>query len=617
MCVQVASAKPADSHAARPRPTDSAAYAWGDTRGVRCAAALPLRSTEPDLGAELFGDGFFRIRRNASAAIAAVAALPPGAAYAVNYLNPLDEIAGANAWLMNFLNSTTPSSVAFYYDIVRVPDAVWRNGTANKIDLNSYLLDTLGYDCVLDRAVEASDQALYANFLHVSQSFSYVVVGLAPTFTQPSLVSQLFVWAVPFDVAVWAIIVTTFFLSSGLMTWFEDDSPHVLEMLQAMKLDKVKRKERYARLLIQGLYTSFSSFLTQNSDTFVAQSLPGRVYRTFWAFVILLTIFSYLANLSAFMSVLPKPSAVINSVADFTTKGRPACILDQPDDLKFMASNYPDVALIVIPGMHGVDLFRAITDPSIPCTAGVMPNVLASFLLGPEGDPSGQWCNLEIVGRGLSNGFYAIPFNTHFSLPLLASLSSLAATVVTDGTLDAVNTAANNFPSARPNCFAAIAARAQLAASQTVKSRSVKDFAGVWLVLAAGVTLATLLKLARQGVEQVHFNCHTRTLARRTRARLSGLEDGINSGEEDEGAVRPMTTEEAVKALSDLVRDYDTKFEAASAQHRAKLDRAHALILETMKYSGRSAPGGVHIQGHEGDAAAQAGDNEPAQTRAS
>ena len=69
--------------------------------------------------------------------------------------------------LLNFLNSTTPSNFAFYIDIVRVPDSVWKNGTANKIDLNSYLLDTMGYDCVLDRAVEASDQALYAIFLHV------------------------------------------------------------------------------------------------------------------------------------------------------------------------------------------------------------------------------------------------------------------------------------------------------------------------------------------------------------------------------------------------------------------------------------------------------------------
>ena len=237
--------------------------------------------------------------------------------------------------------------------------------------------------------------------------------------------------------------------------------------------------------------------------------------------------------------------------------------------------------------------------------------MLASFLMGPEGDPSGQWCALEMVGRGLSNGFYAIPFNTHFPLPLLASLSALAATVVTDGTLDAVNTAANNFPTARPNCFAAIAARAQLAASQTVKSRSVKDFAGVWLVLAAGVCLATLLKLARHGVDQAQINCHTRSLARRTRARLSGLEDGgVDSSVDDEGVVRPITTEEAVKALSDLVRDYDTKFEAASLHHRAQLDRAHALILETMKHGGR----GAHIHGHAGDAAAQARhDDEPAQ----
>ena len=76
-----------------------------------------------------------------------------------------------------------------------------------------------------------------------------------------------------------------------------------------------------------------------------------------------------------------------------------------------------------------------------------------------------------------------------------------------------------------------------------------------------------------------------------------------------------MTTEEAVKALSDLVRDYDTKLEAASLHHRAQLDRAHALILETMKHRGRSGSGGVHIQGDTGDAAGQAGDDdEPAQT---
>ena len=394
------------------------------------------------------------------------------------------------------------------------------------------------------------------------------------------------------------------------MTWFEDDSPHVLEMVQAMKLDKVKRKERYARLLVQGLYTSFSSFLTQNSDTFRAETLPGRVYRTFWAFVILLTIFSYLANLSAFMSVLPKPTAVINSVTDFTTKGRPACVLDVPDDLTFMQANFPNIALIVVPGNHGADLFRAITDPSTPCTAGIMPSVLASFVLGPEGDPDGQWCEIEVVGRGLSNGFYAIPFNTHFPLPLLASLSSLTATVVTDGTLDDVNTAANNFPSARPNCFAAIAARQQLAASQTVKSRTVKDFAGVWLVLAVGVTLATLLKLARQGVAQANFNCRTHAMPRRASMRLSTLDDG-NSG--DDGAVRPMTTEEAVKALSELVRQYDAKLQDASLVHRAQLDRAHALILESIKRG--AGAGGVPSTECDDDAAqGDDGDNVPAQT---
>ena len=477
-----------------------------------------------------------------------------------------------------------------------LPARVWKNGTANKIDLNSYLLDTLGYDCVLDRAVEAADQALYANFRHVSQSFSYTVVGRAAQLSPPSLLSQLFVWAEPFDGAVWGVIIVTFFLSSALMTWFEDDSLHTREMVLAMKMEKVKRKERYLRLLSQGLYTSFSSFTTQNSDTFRAETLPGRIYRTFWAFVILLTIFSYLANLSAFMSVLPSAAAVIGGIDDFALKGRPACILSEPDDLAFMAANYPGTSLHVVPGTHGTDLLRAVLDPTIPCTAGVAPDVLLSFLLGSVGDPGGQWCGVELVGGPLSSGFYAIPFSSHFPLSLLTSLSALTAKVVTDGTMQAANTAAANFPTARPNCYAAQAARQDVLAKTTVTSRGLADFAGIWLVLAAGVAVAVLVKLlekyrARIVVAACNFQGEAGTAAgaglqRRISRRLS-LADGALEGEAP--LPKSITSEDAVTALSSLIRAQHKANQAMRSQHKVQLERAHALIVDTLQHGGKSS----------------------------
>lgn len=48
---------PLKPSAVLPQLLYSASSAWGDTRGVRCASALPLRSGDPGLGAEALGDG--------------------------------------------------------------------------------------------------------------------------------------------------------------------------------------------------------------------------------------------------------------------------------------------------------------------------------------------------------------------------------------------------------------------------------------------------------------------------------------------------------------------------------------------------------------------------------
>ncbi len=58
-----------------------------------------------------------------------------------------------------------------YFDIVRVADAVWMDGLASQTAMNSYLLDTLGYDCVLDASVVTPQALAYHQFLPPHQTF--------------------------------------------------------------------------------------------------------------------------------------------------------------------------------------------------------------------------------------------------------------------------------------------------------------------------------------------------------------------------------------------------------------------------------------------------------------
>lgn len=244
-------------------------------------------------------------------------------------------------------------------------------------------------------------------------------------------------------------------------------------------------------------------------------------------------------------------------------------------------------------------LLRAILDPDIPCTAGVAPDVLLNYLLGSVGDPDGQWCEVELVGAPLSAGFYAIPFSSHFSLSLLSSLSSLAATVVTDGTLQTANLNENNFPTSRPNCYAALAARQDLLASLSVTSRGLADFAGIWLVLAAGVGLGVLIKLVEQYKARMMVSCHHPPQANklggfgatsRRFARGVMLAMGAAEAEDEDGTGTPkrpnITTEDAVTALSTLIRAQHKQTHTVRTLHKVQLEHAHGLIVNTLQHGG-------------------------------
>ena len=321
---------------------------------------------------------------------------------------------GSNFWILNLLNRSLPDHVPVNYDVVRVPDSIWRNGTASKTVLNSYLLDTLGYDCILGGTIETPDAMVYSNTLHVHQTFGFVVVAPQPQLPPVPLVNELFMWVRPFSGSVWGITVLTFFISAALMAWFEKDVFE--EELGGLPAGDTHRAHRLRKLLVHGLYVSFSTFTTQNAEGFRAHTLPGRIYRTVYAFGTLLTISCYVANLAAVLVTPPSPVALISAIGDFAANAVAACVLSNADHLSFMRTQYPDTKLMVVDSIYTSDLLRAVLDPSIPCAGAVAPDVMLYYFLGEEGDPDGDFCSLSITGQALNQGFYGITFNAAFPL---------------------------------------------------------------------------------------------------------------------------------------------------------------------------------------------------------
>ena len=265
-----------------------------------------------------------------------------------------------------------------------------QDGHASKVALNSYVLDQMGYDCVLGGTIETPLSYVYSNTMHVHQTFGFLVVAPQPQVQPVPLVNSLFMWLRPFSGGVWGITVLTFFMSAALMAWFEQGAARTRARLRACAaltpiaadafeeelgtLEHADRSVRLRALLVHGLYISFSTFTTQNAEGFKAQTLPGRIYRTVYAFATLLTISCYVANLAAVLVTPATPSALINTVGDFAANNLAACVLNNSDHIQFMQAQYPETKQLIINSMYTSDLLRCV--PRAPRRVPAPPALL-------------------------------------------------------------------------------------------------------------------------------------------------------------------------------------------------------------------------------------------------
>ena len=417
-----------------------------------------------------------------------------------------------------------------YYDIVRIPDSVWQNGLAPKVVLDSYLLDTLGYDCVLDASMVTPEGWAYHQFLPAHQTYGYSVVGDTPVASGQTALAALFTWVKPFSPGVWGLIVVAFIISSFLMTIFERG--HSLELWDIADFGP-RDGSLPGRLnfVVHGVYIAISSFTSQNCEMFVANSVSGRMYRTMYSFFIMLSCSCYVANLAAVLSQPSTKTALVESINSFAARNIKACVLNRTDDLAFMATYYPQVTLHVVNSGNEADMLPLILGPGAACGGAVARDSALNFLLGPIGDPDGEFCSLSTVGGTLNQNFHAIAFNTRFPLPRLAAMRGLVSSVVADGSYAAAMATEFSFPRQRTTC----ATTAGVQDTSGSLELSIVEFSGVFVILALGGIICLvvhvmqrimrkkrLLRLSSSGSPGLSGHTHGKPLLSGLSGRLSG-----------------------------------------------------------------------------------------------
>ena len=296
----------------------------------------------------------------------------------------------------------------------RVPPAVAAQGPLAALQ---YAFHTWGWDCVLSGVIQTPDKMSALPFFTPTQRYSaspparsacrasltrHACAALAMTSVKVvvapgSRTPPLSAWSQPFESSIWAILGGVLVFSGALMYGLES-SAHSHE-------DFGPEYIHWSDRLGRGIYKATSNWTAVGS--FIPNTPAGRLYSMTFAFVMLLMQSAYTANLAAFFTFTPPPTPKLSSVDKLIASGAPACVAGgDPVHAGWMASNYPEIVQIPVPGF-GADVAAAVEAGT--CIAGIATDAELNFALGTTGDPSGAWCELDVVESGLGFNMYAIP----------------------------------------------------------------------------------------------------------------------------------------------------------------------------------------------------------------
>ena len=431
------------------------------------------------------------------------------------YALPAASLDGANVWLLEYIASA--AGMSFSYEVAFVPDSIFYANRTVQLD---YVLNVLGYDCMLDSTVLRGEELAYARFLVPNERFGLsVVTGLSAPSDYP-VIAMLFAWTAPFTWQVWCVVLAALIFGGIAMFFFEAG--------EDMSEDYGEAGVFWPLRIVRGCYRAFCNFTCVGG--FSPNTAAGQAFNVTFSMSMLLLQAAYTANLAAYFTRTEPPSSPIATMADFGGMQLPACVLNDPYVYTLLRSAFPLTQFVQLNSSLVSDLVDAVE--SGLCAGGIAPDLQLRYTLGLQ-DPLGAHCSLQLTGGLLSQNYYAIPFNRNtVSATVLEAMGAIAANAFAYGDY-AVGASMASFPQDRPACIAYAIGQS----GNALTPLHLRHVSGIFFLMVFGFGSALVL-----GILFTH--------RRRIKALWSRLCGGTGDveEEEEEDAVQDGTSAEEVKA---------------------------------------------------------------------
>ena len=416
-------------------------------------------------------------------------------------------------WLLEYIASAT--GMRFSYEVAFVPDAIFY---ANRTVQLNYVLNVLGYDCMLDSTVLRGEELAYARFLVPNERFGLSVVTALSAPSDYPVIAMLFAWTAPFTWQVWLTVLSALIFGGLAMFFFEAG--------EDMSDDYGDSGVFWPLRIVRGCYRAFCNFTCVGG--FNPNTAAGQAFNVTFSMSMLLLQAAYTANLAAYFTRTEPPSSPIATMVDFGGMQLPACVLNDPYVYTLLRSAFPLTQFVRLNSSLVSDLVDAVEAGR--CAGGIAPDLQLRYTLGLQ-DPHGLHCALQLTGGLLSQNYYAIPFNRNtVSATVLEAMGAVAANAFAFGDY-AVGASMASFPQDRAACIAYAIGQSDNALSPL----HLRHVSGIFFLMVFGFGTALVLS--------VLF-----TYRRRLKARLCGgkeEEDDGDSAAEETAAVEPKMAHKA------------------------------------------------------------------------
>ena len=538
-------------------------------------ASRPLRAglinvLPPNAPAQLGVDGFSRLAAVDSAGATAVLAAPVDSLVAVN----TSDVTGALPWLLNWVAAQGNFNVS--YNVVRLSDAVESTPDATARAL--YAMQTHSLDVVLVQLTLDPGRLLFFRMMPV-QSFGYQIVTTRPMLVQVPFAQRAFVWAQPFTPQLWLLYTGAVVFTSIVMLLFE----------------RSRNEEQFGDHIIgseveavgQSVYLAAMGAVLK--EMYSPSTAAGRVYTGTKSFCIFLLISMYIANLAAVFTTGDSISQPVSGLSDFAPNAVPLCTLNDDSTLSWLQLNAPVLfsrGLVVTPS---TDLASSLSGVLTGICAGAMgTSADVAFMLGSEGDPSGNFCGLVPVGQALGNSFISVPFTsdtTQLPSATYDAIASLTAMAISSGNYSAIALEQFMPPDAsRSHCVAEVQASAAQVAFANSGSLDIADLSGVFIVQAAGLVLSLITYFTKRQRQWLYLKIDTffRCTGQQSRVPIPGMLDAnsVEQVAEDEAAVELAAVS---AAMAELTTRLATIHQTAGARRRALIMQARKGKAEALR----------------------------------